>query len=222
MVKLNPLVIILINLIMPVLSVVATSIYTTWFFIVFASLVLIYAGLYIRMLKFLLFVVIAYCLYLYMIEISFLNYISSMLFISFMFVPILMLSGFLVTEYNSSELISGLEKLFLPKVFIIAITVTIRYITVFKREFVYIKDSMRIRGTPISWKHPIRSYKNLITPQLFRCLILSEELTSAGLVKGISSKKKRTSFYNKRFQLCDALAVLLFVSGLIGVELWVK
>ena len=220
--KLNPLIIILINLIMPVVSALATSIYTTWYFAGFSLLILLYFGLFRRAVKFIAFVSVAYALYIYMTEISFLAYIASMFFITFMFVPVFILSGILITEYNSSELISGLERLFLPKVFIIALTVSLRYIVVFKREFVYIKESMRIRGTPLSLRNPVRSFRNLITPQLFRCLILSEELTSAGLVKGISSREKRTSFYKKNFGIIDFLAVLIFLAGLIGVELWMK
>lgn len=220
--KLNPLGILFFNITMPVVSAFGSSIYTTWFFVVFGVAVLLYFRLFKRAVKATLFVTVFFVLYLYMMDIPFLRYFSSMFFISFMFVPIVILASILITEYHSSELLSALEKLFLPKIFIVALTVTLRYVVIFKREFLFIKESMRIRGTPISLRHPIRSFQNMITPQLFRCLVLSEELTCAGLVKGISSKNKRTSYFYKGFHAVDLIVVLVYIAGLTGVELWMK
>ena len=50
----------------------------------------------------------------------------------------------------------------------------------------------------------------------------SEEVTAAGLVKGIDAPIKRTSYFEQKFRFTDALILVLFIAGLIGGFVWYK
>ena len=64
------------------------------------------------------------------------------------FIPCLIMASILIWDYNSTEILSALDPVHLPKSFVVAVTVALRYIPTFKREFDYIKESMRLRGIP--------------------------------------------------------------------------
>jgi len=53
-------------------------------------------------------------------------------------------------------------------------------------------------------------------------LILADELTSAGLCKGIDCTERRTSYYNIRFGMKDALITIAICLGLVGEMLWIR
>ncbi|WP_455525640.1 energy-coupling factor transporter transmembrane component T [Peptostreptococcus stomatis] len=129
--------------------------------------------------------------------------------------PCFILAAVLIGSYKSSEVLSALQRLRLPKIFIIGITVTIRYIPTFYREFKIIKKAMNIRGVDFSVLHPIRTFEYLMVPQLFRCVALSTELTCAGLTKGISASNKRSSYFSSGFNLIDYAIFLMLILGYI-------
>ena len=57
-------------------------------------------------------------------------------------------------------------------------------------------------------------------PQLFRCAALAEEVTAAGLVKGIDAPGRRTSYYEERFSFMDIAVMTVFIFGLAGGFVW--
>ena len=81
---------------------------------------------------------------------------------------------------------------------------------------------MRLRGINFTLKHPVRSFQYFVVPQLFRCSALSEEVTAAGLVKGIDAPKKRSSYYEQKIRFTDIFFILLFIFGLVGGFVWFK
>lgn len=131
------------------------------------------------------------------------------------FTPCILIAVLIVTDYNSSEILSALQRLHLPKIFIIGLTITIRYIPTFRREFRIIKQAMHIRGVEFSMKHPLRTFEYLLVPQLFRCVSLSAELTAAGLTKGIATKEKRTSYFDNRFHGVDYVMFAIGGAGMV-------
>jgi energy-coupling factor transport system permease protein len=105
-------------------------------------------------------------------------------------------------------------------VIVIAVTITLKYIPTFKREFSYILESMRLRGINFTIKHPIKSFQYFIVPQLFRCAALAEEVTAAGYVKGIDVPVKRTSYFEEKVRVPDVAVLALFLVGLAGGFVW--
>ena len=144
------------------------------------------------------------------------------IFLSIMmqFLPCLMMATILFKDYTTAELLSTLEKLPLPRNLVVAVIITLRYVPTFKREFGYIKESMRLRGIAFTLKKPIESFRYFIVPQLFRCTALAEEVTSAGLVKGIDANIKRTSYYEQKCRKSDAFLAILLIIGIMWAGLW--
>ncbi|EFI41942.1 energy-coupling factor transporter transmembrane component T [Peptoniphilus sp. oral taxon 386] len=213
--RLNPLSIILINAFIPVVNTLFPTSKAIFLDLAVALFILFFTGLYSKAIKAILYLTVFFGLYVVS-----LNYFNSEVIISFfrmttLFVPCIIFAYLLITQYNSSEILSSLQKLKLPKIFIIGLTVTIRYIPTFRREFKTIKEAMSIRGVDFSIRRPIRTFEYLIVPQLFRCLSLSGELTSAGLTRGISAPNKRTGFFDRRFKFLDFLIFFILIMGYV-------
>lgn len=44
----------------------------------------------------------------------------------------------------------------IPRTLVVAVTITLKYLPTFAREFKYIHESMRLRGIPFTFRHPIK------------------------------------------------------------------
>lgn len=209
--KLNPLVIVLINAFIPLVNTFFPSVKMMIFTMIFALVLLLFFGSLKNFFKAVSFISVFGLLYYITLKYIGNNFLTMLFKMTILFVPSIILAYLLITQYNSSEVLSSLEKLHLPKIFVIALTVTLRYIPTFKKEFGIIRDAMYIRGVKFSIKYPLRTFEYLLVPQLFRCLSLSAELTAAGLTKGINSPNKRVSYFDKKFNLVDYGVILIMV-----------
>lgn len=214
-IRLNPITLILINLFLPLVNTIFPSSKGIIFTMVIALLLLLIFGSFFKFLKALLFVAVFFSLYKISVLYIKIEIVSILFKMTLLFLPCFVFAYLLISEYNTSEILSSLEKLRLPKIFVIALTVTLRYIPTFRREFRIIKDAMSIRGVDISLKNPIRTFEYLIVPQLFRCLNLSSELTSSALIKGINAPFKRTSYFERKFSFPDFLVFFTLIVGQI-------
>ena len=192
------------------------------YFAAYSVIALVLIGKYTRILKAGIIVLVMYALYFLTSSsyVDFFKFIGMMLGVTLRFFPCMLMASILIIDYTSAELLTSLDRLRLPKKFIIALTITLRYFPIFRREFRQIKDSMRLRGINFTLLKPVQSFSYFIVPQLFRCMILAEELTGAGLIRGIESSEKRSSFYELDFKLLDGLFIAVLVLGAVGVKLW--
>nr|WP_207719525.1 energy-coupling factor transporter transmembrane component T [Peptostreptococcus canis] len=205
--------IISINILLPFINTIFPSNKAIFFTMFFSLSLLLITGNYKRLIKSLIYLFIFFALYELVLMYSKNAMFLSMFRMMMLFLPCIILASLLISEYNSSEMLSALQMVRLPKIFIIGLTVTLRYIPTFKKEFKIIKEAMRIRGVKFSVLHPLRSFEYLLVPQLYRCLTLSSELTSAGLTKGMDAPYKRTSFYKRKFLITDYIAIITLILG---------
>ena len=218
--ELNPIVLIIINIIAPSMYIFMSGRYLQIYLLVFASILMLTMGHIKSLLKF-------WTVYLGMMGIYWLTKDNeSVMFLGLIFimlvqaVPCMALALILIKNYNSAQLLSALETMHVPRILVVAVTITLKYIPTFTREFSYILESMRLRGISFSIMHPIKSFQYFIVPQLFRCAALSEEVTAAGLVKGIDVPMRRTSYFEERIRVADIAVLFVFVCGLAGGVLW--
>ncbi len=218
-VKLNVLVLLGINLLLPILLSIYRSEWMVPYVFVFASLILLYYKKTRRFFKFLSAFVLFRLLGTISISVSasWLSFFEMTFFIFYQFIPMLMIGSLLFFDYQTSEILSALQSIHLPRKIIIAITIAIRYVPTFREEFRLIKNCMQLRGIGFSWKKPIQSFSYFIVPQLFRCSLLAEELTSAGLTKGIDSGCKRTSIFEHGWHWYDTMAFSGFLLGMLAI-----
>ncbi len=220
--KVNPIVLIIINIIAPSMYIFLSGRYLQIFLLAFAASLFTLMGRYKRVIA--LFVVYFFMIGVYTVTFRSpdLKYIGLFFIVLAQSVPCISLAAFLISKYTSAQLLSALETMRIPRVLVVAVTITIKYIPTFRREFSYILESMRLRGIKFSWKRPVKSFQYFIVPQLFRCAALAEEVTAAGLVKGIDAPMRRTSFYEEKITVTDYLVLLVFVIGLVGGFVWQK
>jgi len=220
--KINPVVLILINVIAPSMYIFISGKYLQIYLLIFASVLLLVIGCYKRMLGLLAVFGSFTGVYLITINNEKLQGIAVFLIIVAQSIPCLFLASVLVSKYNSAQLLSALETMKMPRVIVVAVTITLKYIPTFGREFGLLRESMRLRGIEFTLKRPIRSFRYFIVPQLFRCSALADEVTAAGLVKGIDYPMKRSSYFEEQFRWYDAAVLVLFIAGLVGGFVWMK
>lgn len=220
--RVNPLVAFLFNIILPIGLMFPGNPYQHYFFLSVASIILLITSKLVRLMKF----AAAYGI-LFGLSILADHYPSYggqffLIFIvySMQFIPCLMMASLLIKDYSAGEIISSLEPLRLPKSFVVSLTILLRYIPTFRREFSYIKEAMRLRNVPYTIRRPVKSFEFFLVPQLFRCAILAEEITSAGLVKGITNPVRRSSYYDMRMGAVDYILCLILILGLVVFIWW--
>ena len=220
--KVNPVVVLLFNLVLPVSIMFPGSLNQHRFFLLFASGVLLVTGKWRRLFRFALAygVLFFFTRLLELLPSQIAAIFSMLLLVSTQFIPCLMMASVLVLDYTASEIISALEPLRLPKAFVVSLAIVVRYVPTFRREFTYIKESMRLRGVPYSLWHPVRSFSFFLVPQLFRCSILADEITAAGMTRGITNPTRRSSFHDMRMRPADYGLCAVLLSGMGVLILW--
>lgn len=214
--KINPLTLIIINAVLPVVTMFFPTDKSIIIGLCLGYIALFIARRYMTMFKALIWMAVGIMFILLNSSYIKSSVLGMMINMTVYFTPCILIAVLIVTDYNSSEILSALQRLHLPKIFIIGLTITIRYLPTFRREFRIIKQAMHIRGVEFSMNHPLRTFEYLLVPQLFRCVSLSAELTAAGLTKGIATEEKRTSYFNNQFHGVD---YLMFAIGGIGLVL---
>ena len=214
--KINPLTLIIINAVLPVMTMFFPTDKSIIIGLCLGYIALFIARRYMTMFKALIWMAVGIMFILLNSSYIKSSVLGMMINMTVYFTPCILIAVLIVTDYNSSEILSALQRLHLPKIFIIGLTITIRYIPTSRREFRIIKQAMHIRGVEFSVKHPLRTFEYLLVPKLFRCVSLSAELTAAGLTKGIATKEKRTSYFDNRFHRVD---YMMFAIGGVGMVL---
>ncbi len=220
--KINPLVFIIINILAPSMYIFIKATYLMPFLIVFSICILLLMGRFKRLGVCVLIFACLFGVYSLLMRVEALNFWGLFVLILMQSFPCAVLSALLISKYSSAELLSALEGLRLPRPLVVAATITLKYIPTFGREFSYITESMRLRGIRFSLIRPLSSFRYFIAPQLFRCSALAEEVTAAGLVKGIDAPVRRTSYYEQKIRFSDVTLLVIFLVGTLGGLIWAK
>lgn len=220
--KVNPIVLIIINIIAPSMYIFLSGKYLQIFLLVFASTLMLVMGRIKRVISLLAIWFAMMGVYWLTIGNDKFKFIGLFFIVLAQSVPCIALAAMLISKYNSAQLLSALETMHIPRAIVVAVTITLKYIPTFRREFGYITESMRLRGISFTWKKPIKSFQYFIVPQLFRCAALAEEVTAAGIVKGIDAPMKRSSYYEEKIRVTDIMILLIFALGLAGGVVWQK
>ena len=218
--KINPIVLIIINIVAPTMYIFMSGKYLQYYLLIFASVLMIMMGRFKRLLGFWIVYGLMMGVYYLTMQNKGTEFLGLFIIVILQAVPCIALASILVSKYNSAQLLSALETIHIPRVLVVAVTITLKYIPTFRREFTYITESMRLRGIGFTWKQPVKSFQYFIVPQLFRCAALAEEVTAAGLVKGIDAPMRRTSFYEEKASLIDVAVLMIFTLGLAGGFVW--
>lgn len=127
--------------------------------------------------------------------------------------PVCMLSTLILSTTKVGELLSAMSYARISKKITIPLAVMLRYIPTVREDWMYIKDSMCLRGISPSFfgfiKNPALTIECIYSPMIIMASKAADELTIASITRGIESPKKRTSIIEIRFDIQDIIALIV-------------
>lgn len=125
----------------------------------------------------------------------------------------LMVGSLLVAECSVHRLTAALERLRVPQVVLIPLTVTMRYFPALKDEMAHIRDAMRLRDIPASER-----LECFVVPLIMSATTTADELSRAATCRGIENPVRSTDTERLRMHAAD-WAVLAASAAAVVVRL---
>ena len=219
MIKLNPLTLIILNILFPVVIFLGKGMKYEIICMLISIVVLLIYKRYLQIFKFIiLYVILSFIAYIISTSkiILLADLFGTLVYIFLRMIPVMMIAYILVKDIKSNELLASFEQIHLPKKLMLSITVTLRFFPTYKLEMKMIRESLKMR---IKITQPLKYLEYWIVPVLMRMNLISEEMTATAMTKGIESPIRRTSFYNVRMRSIDfiflGIVLIIFIFLLI-------
>lgn len=117
--------------------------------------------------------------------------------------PNVMAAYYLVSTTTVSELVCAMQKMHLSDIFIIPITVMVRFFPVALEESSAVSDAMRMRGIRFGGKNVFKMLEYRFIPMITCSVRVGEELSASALARGLASPIKRTNICTIGFHVVD-------------------
>ena len=117
------------------------------------------------------------------------------------------------------KIMSALRAVKAPQSLSIGLVTALRFLDEMTARLNEIKNGMKVRGLRLSLLHPIRSFELYLIPLIYKCLHVSETLTSSIIAKGIEYEGKKTSYRPVHFGWYDTVGLLAAVF-LLWISIW--
>lgn len=141
-------------------------------------------------------------------------------------IPVMMISWVLVKDIRSNEMLSALEKIYLPKKIILSITVALRFFPTYQTEIKMIRESLKMRNIHLSLFQPVKYLEFWLVPILIRASMIAEEMTATAITKGVEAPVPRTSYYQVKMSTLDYSMLIgivtIFSCLLLGGKLFAE
>ena len=128
--------------------------------------------------------------------------------------------GRILIALSPLTIMSSLRKIGISNNFNLSVATGLRFMGEMNIRLKEIRNGMKVRGLAISLLHPIRSFELYLIPLMYKCLHVSETLTSSIIAKGIEYEGKKTSYKPVRFGWYDTLGLSAAVF-LVWRSVWV-
>lgn len=109
------------------------------------------------------------------------------------------------------KIMSALRAVKAPQSISIGLVTALRFLDEMTARLKEIRNGMKVRGLRLSLLHPIRSFELYLIPLIYKCLHVSETLTSSIIAKGIEYEGKKTSYRPVHFGWYDTVGLLAAV-----------
>lgn len=133
------------------------------------------------------------------------------------FVLVAGVSSHLIATTPPGRLAAALRAARIPRVVVVPLVVTLRFLPVVAGETRAVWESMRLRGL-ISARRPVRTVEWLTVPAIASTLRVGEDLAASALLRGLGGGSRPTSMHHTRLGPSDAL--VLAGTGLLTVLSW--
>lgn len=136
--------------------------------------------------------------------------------------PCAMLGILIIRTTKVGEFLAAMNRSFVPKKFVIATAIMLRYFPAIQEDWRAIQDAMRMRDVNPSLMglltKPVQMIQCVYVPLMMAASKAADELSIASLTRGIENPAKRTSLIQFRPGWLDAAAGSLFIAILaLGV-----
>lgn len=109
------------------------------------------------------------------------------------------------------KIMAALRKIHFPNTISIALVTALRYLGELELRIKEIRQGMKVRGLRLSLLHPVRSFELYLIPLIYKCLHVSETLTSSIISRGIEYEGEKTSYNPIHFGILDYTFISAFL-----------
>lgn len=141
--------------------------------------------------------------------------------------PGIVMAYYLLVTTKVSEFMAAMERIRIPEIITIPISVVFRFFPTLIEEFRSIMDAMRMRGIGLNirtFKSPLTVLEYILVPLLINAVKTGDELSAASLTRGLSNPVKRTHICEVGFKIPDIIvlsvstvALTIFILSRYGV-----
>lgn len=122
--------------------------------------------------------------------------------------PSIAITTYAVKTTTVSELISGMERIHMPKGITIPLTVVFRFFPTVFREAEAISDAMKMRGIKLGGKKSSKILEYKLIPMITCSVKIGEELSASAITRGLGAPVKRTNICQLKFRFADIMLIL--------------
>ena len=122
--------------------------------------------------------------------------------------PIFVLGRILIS-LSPLTIMSSLRKIGIPNDFNLSIATGLRFMSEMEIRIKEIRNGMKVRGLKISLLHPVRSFELYLIPLMYKCLHVSETLTSSIISKGAEYNTEKTSYTSTKYNIFDLICLCI-------------
>lgn len=126
-------------------------------------------------------------------------------------IPGMPMSCLLVLTTTVAEFIAAMDRLHLPKKFVIPVSVMFRFFPTILEEYRIIRDAMRLREVG-SWRNPMEMLEYRMVPLPVGLVTIGNELSTSALTRGLDSPVKRTNMCPIGFHWQDTVAFVFCIA----------
>ena len=117
--------------------------------------------------------------------------------------------GRILIALSPLTIMSSLRKIGISNNFNLSVATGLRFMGEMNIRLKEIRNGMKVRGLRISLVHPVRSFELYLIPLMYKCLHVSETLTSSIISKGAEYEIKKTSYNPTKYNIFDLICLVV-------------
>ena len=117
--------------------------------------------------------------------------------------------GRILISLSPLTIMSSLRKIGIPNNFNLSVATGLRFMGEMNIRLKEIQNGMKVRGLKISLLHPVRSFELYLMPLMYKCLHVSETLTSSIISKGAEYNTEKTSYTSTKYNIFDLICLCI-------------
>ena len=119
--------------------------------------------------------------------------------------------GRILIALSPLTIMSSLRKIGISNNFNRSVATGLRFMGEMNIRLKEIRNGMKVRGLAISLLHPIRSFELYLIPLMYKCLHVSETLTSSIISKGTEYEIEKTSYNSTKYSVFDLFCICISI-----------